>query len=238
MMAEALDEERLEPLDRSKGHTGISTALRTVFEVLYEAGEPLDFETIAARTESRVPSAVRFHARRAWLRQLEGARRGMRRRRDLVRFETTTLKPNKDLSVEQAWRPWLTSLVRQAVKRGVLLRDGSTYRPNPDRAPTIVDGDGRRRRFTREQWQVLTAEERSAGELAILPMHLRGVVPDDPTALDDLIAVVARFWAKQPVRIDRRLRQVLELASTDEARLWFINELAHRRYAKRVPREE
>jgi len=226
MTALPLEEDTLEPLDRSKGHGGISTALRTVFEVLYEAGEPLDFETIAATTWDRVPSSVQFHARRAWARQLESARR-----RD-SQFHRPRAKLRNDPSIEASWRPWLTTLIRQASYRGALLRDGSTYRPNPDRAPFVVDADGRRRRFTRELWQVLTAEERSAGELAILPMHLRGVVPDDPAALDDLLVLAVRFWEGRPTRrIKRPIRQLFELASTGSARAWLLCELARRRYA-------
>lgn len=229
MIAQAVEEEdHLEALDRSKGYGGISTAMRTVFEVLYEADEPLEFETIATKTWDRVPPPVRYHARRAWLRQKSS--RPCRRRS--CTFGTRTVKRTQDPSVEDAWRPWLTSIVRQAAYRGVLLRDGSIYRPNPDKAPIVLDADGRRRRFTRDLWKILTAEERTAGELSILPMHIRGVVPDDPAQLDDLIVLAIRFWGKQPTRrIHRPVRQLLELASTDPARRWLLCELARRRYA-------
>jgi hypothetical protein len=104
----------LEPLGRYRGGRGIDAAMKAVFDVLYEADEPFDRDTVAERTFARVHPASHYHARRA---VLPG-----RLRLGKPRSVAGTPAPS-DPSLVESWLTYIRRVMKDGARRGTLLRE-------------------------------------------------------------------------------------------------------------------
>lgn len=233
------EDSGLEPLGKYRAGRGISSTTKDVFDVLFEADEPLDVDTIATRTFARASGAAQGHARRVILRERESARR--RRRRSDPSYRER--RGHAELSLEEAWRPWIARLVQGARRWGSLLRDeNDLYRPNPDKPPRIARADGSTYRYTREAWAATTAQDRAVGDVATMRMEaerlLRGL---DKRELEHAISLAVNAFARetrseQPLAKNAaralrvRIGWLLARPTTDASRAWLLHELVRRAY--------
>lgn len=234
------DNAGLEPLGKYRASRGISSTMKDVFDVLYEAGEPLDVDTIAERTFARASGAAQGHARR-WL-----VRRRQRNRRQYQEAHPSSrdrdVHSGRQITLAESWRPWIASLVQGGERWGSLLRkDGNRYCPNPDKPPRIARPDGRLSGYTREMWEVTTAEDRAIGEVQTMRMEAERLLGGlDKQTLEHAIELAAHDFAKQgraeprATNAARALRSrigwLLQRPTTDAARAWLLEELVHRAY--------
>jgi hypothetical protein len=237
MMTEAYELEAdtvaLEPLAKPRGSRGISAAMRAVFDVLYEADMPLDIDTIAERTFELVHPAVRYHARRAYVR-----RRRLRHGANGV-------------TLEVAWRGHLGYIVGKAAVRGVLIRTGEQrrrhYAPNPARPPSVQQPDGSLIAYTRDAWTWMSESHRTIGDIQTMRMEaerlLGGLSKQELETVIEL-AILAftgntrhsrRPVDPRPLRV--RLDWLLKRPTTDASRAWLLHELVHRTYGPPISDE-
>lgn len=224
----------LEPLGRYRSRSGMSTTMRDVFDVLYEAGEDeaLDVQTIAARTFERASGAAKGHARRAILRD----RQRQRRKKDIP---IPTRPRNRDISLAEAWLMWIRRLLKDTRNRGVLLRDEhDRYRPNPAKPPRAAHVEGTTYAYTRQAWLETTRQERSIGEIHTMSMEAERYLGS--RSRDELLQVLEMFvdsvagFGKEkrrpvdPRRVRAQLRWLLERPTTDESKAWLLHELTRR----------
>jgi hypothetical protein len=223
------DNARLEPLGKYVAGRGMDSASRSIFDVLYEAGEPLDRQTIGDRTFDRASSAAQYHARRAMARQRQPRIPRTHESRSLVR----------NVPLRDDWRSWVNRLILEMARRGTLLRDEEgRYRPNPDKPPRAARVDGGVYPYTREAWLETTAEERTVGEVHTMKMQVERFLGG--RSRDELLLVLEVFvddlagFGKDkrrpldPRTVRAQLRWLLERPTTDESRAWLLNELARR----------
>lgn len=226
----------LEPLGPYKAGRGMSGTMRLVFDVLYEADEPLSPEAIAARTYERASGASRFHARRAIIRQQ--ARSRVRMNQNIYRDRASAAI---DISPSEAWPRWIKRLLRDARLRNVLVRDEhGRYAPNPEKAPEAARVDGSRYRYTRQAWLETTQQERTIGEVHTMTMEVQRLLGSRSrdellSILDVLVDELAGFGKDKPRPLSPRavksqLRWLLERPTTDESRAWLLHELTRRIY--------
>jgi hypothetical protein len=228
----------LEPLGKYRASRGISTTMRDVFDVLYEAGEPLDVDTIAERTFGRASGAAQGWARRVILR-----RRAAQRKYGAARTGRIDSGGHREsmrsVTLADAWRPWIAQLLRLSRQRGMLIRDEEDrYFPNPARSPRVARPDGTLFAYTREAWESATAEERTTGEIHTMKMEsermLGGRSHDELLqVLEIFVDNVAGFGKEKrrpvdPRRVRTQLRWLLERPTTDESRAWLAHELVRR----------
>jgi hypothetical protein len=229
----------LEPLGRRRGARGIGTPMRAVFDVLYEAGEPLDLDTLAERTFDRVDAPAHYHARRAYVRHLESHRRWAARRRG----ETPSKPPEslEGVSLRHAWRQHLVRLVERATSRGVLVRDdeGPTFKPNPAKPPRVQRPDGKVRAYTREQALGLGELEQALGDVSAMRPELNRLLAGlTDSELRQVVELAATRFAPSPSErtdprvLRSRLRWLLSRPTTDAGRAWLLAELVRRAYGE------
>jgi hypothetical protein len=217
----------LEPLGRRRGSRGIGAPMRAVLDVLYEAGEPLDVDTLAERTFGRVDATAHYHARRVYVRKL----RSDRRRRG-------SLDAIPAVSLERAWRYLIAKAVDLATGREVLIRtEGRRYAPNPVKPPRVQRPDGRVVQYTREQALGLSALEQAIGDVqAMRPELDRLLAGLDAGELRQTVELAATAFAPRsgertnPQILRARLRWLLGRPTTDAGRAWLLNELVRRAY--------
>jgi hypothetical protein len=231
----------LEPLGRKQAARGIGPSMRAVFDVLYEAGEPLDVDTIAERTFDRVDAPSHYHARRAYVRQREAHRRWDHRRRDIHTSAALSPEEISAISLADAWRFWLRKLLdNSGAGTGVLIRSGERgqrrYEPNPAKPPRVQRADGRLVRYTREEALGLSAEEKAIGDVfamrEAIGRHLGGL---SETELRQMVELAATKFAPDEGRTNvrtlrARVRWLLDRPSTDAGRAWLLRELVRRAY--------
>jgi hypothetical protein len=203
--------------------------MRVVFDVLYEAGRPLTVDEIADRAYERVHPAVLYQAKRAY-------------ERDRARERTSLRKHDSERDVDErrAWRQWLAQLLRNGVRRQIVLREGSPYdsgqrySPNPAKAPRVERTDGTVGLYTRDMWLEIIAHERAAGEIQAMSMEASRVLgPMDRDTLRQAVALAARTLVDNPIderSLRGKLRWLIERPSTDEGRAWLLTELVRRAY--------
>jgi hypothetical protein len=227
----------LDPLGRYRAGHGIDSSMRAVFDVLYEAGEPLDIDTLAERTYERVDAPSHYHARRAYVRKLE---RDRRRQQDL---RSGTYGPSEKPHVpdmRHAWRQHLQILLKQATRRGVLLRhDGPVFEPNPAKPPRVQQPDGRVRLYTREQALGLSALEQEIGDVSAMRSELNRLLTGlTEGELRQAVELAAVAFAPNPSErtdprvLRSRLRWLLSRPTTDAGRAWLLGELVRRAYGQ------
>lgn len=232
----------LEPLGRYRGGLGIGGTMRAVLDVLYEADEPLDVDAIAERTFDRVDATARYHARRAYVRQLESRRRTDRRARGGSVPESGAVGRARepDMPLAKAWRGHLVKLLAMATYRDVLLRDDEgRYSPNPLKPPRVLEPDGKARPYTRERALSLGAEEQAIGDVSAMRTEierlLRGLDHDERALLLTLAAETfapghGQRGARR--RLRARFRWLLGRPTTDAGRSWLLAELVRRAYGE------
>lgn len=226
------DDLGLEPLGPYRGGTSMSTTMRAVFDVLYEADRPLTREEIAERTFERATGAAIGHARR-WT-----ARR-RRPRSSAVQSARRLSALHEEEAFEISWSLWLGSLLKEAVRRGSLIRIADQFSPNPDKAPVATRPDGTQFAYTREAWLAESAEGRAIDEVQTMRMEadrLLGPLTQDELliavdqALRDFSGFPRRRRPVDPRTVRTRIKFLLERPTTDTARAWLLHELVRRIY--------
>jgi hypothetical protein len=96
--------------------------MRAVFDVLYEADEPFDRDTVAERTFARVHRASHYHAPRA---VLPG-----RLRPGKPRSVAGTLAPS-DPSLVESWLTYIRRVMKDGARCGMLLREDHLLAAEP-----------------------------------------------------------------------------------------------------------
>jgi hypothetical protein len=227
----------LEPLGRYRSN-GMSSTMRNIFDVLYEAGEPLSPETIAQRTYERASGASQFHARRAVLRERT-------RQRATQHLSIAEGGSKRERSVAAEWPMWIKKLLRDARTRHVLVRDeNGRYSPNPAKPPRAMHVDGTIYAYTREAWLETTQEARTTGEIHTMTMEVERFLGG--RSRDELLLVLEVFVDDlsgftrgkgkgkrrplDPRTVRSQLRWLLERPTTDESRAWLLHELVRRIY--------
>jgi hypothetical protein len=234
------EETGLEPLGKYRAARGIDTTMRSVFDVLYEADEPLDRDTIAERTFSRASGAAQGHARRVMLRTRESHRKTQAKRRGAVTRERASFASH--LSLEDAWRSWIQRLLLDSKRWGRLIRDEEgRYRPNPEKPPRAARADGTTFPYTREAWEESTARDRAVGEVQTMRMETNRLADLSREELQHAITLAVRTFEKQtggrPPRSNNasralrvRIGWLLDRPTTDAGPAWLLNELVRRAY--------
>lgn len=228
---------KLEPLGVYRASRGISSAMKAVFDVLYDANEPLDLDTIVDRTFNRVVPAVHYHARRALIRERERGRRYSEAPRRAVASGTANIARDRrkatsgggtEVSLKDAWRWYLARTMRFAARRpGSLRREDGRYSPNPLKPPMVMQPDGRRVKYTREVWAHTSERDRAIGDIQVMRMEIDRVLESaDLGRLDDHLMTALRKFAGR----NRSLRWIVERPTTDAAKAWLLGEFIRRRY--------
>ena len=229
-----------EPGHRPKRRKGMSATAQSIYDVLYEAGEPLDADTIVARTWERSTSAAQGHALRKAREQRVTERRTAARKRgeDLPSTEEISAR---DVSPRQAWARRIGNLLRWRVKQGTLLRDErGCYSPNPEHVPQAERVDGSTYPYSRKAWLETTQAARTTGEVHTMTMEVERYLGG--RSRDELLLVLEVFvdglagFGKDkrrpldPRTVRSQLRWLLERPTTDESRAWLLHELTRRIY--------
>lgn len=223
----------LEPLGRYRS-VGMSATMQSIFDVLFEAGEPLSPETIAQRTYERASGASQFHARRAVVREYA-------RKRVVPHLAIADGVSNRQMSIAKAWPMWIKKLLRDGRTRRVLLKDeNGRYAPNPAKPPRALHVDGTVYPYTRQAWLETTQRERAVGEVHTMTMQAERFLSrysrdELLQVLEELIDVLSGFGKDKPRPINPRTvrsqnRWLLERPTTDESRAWLLHEITRRIY--------
>jgi hypothetical protein len=228
----------LEPLGRRRGARGIGAPMRAVFDALYEAGEPLDVDTLAERTFDRVDATAHYHARRVYVRNLQYKRRDNRRRRGTTSSAGQGFDVTPTVSLERAWRYLVARDVDLAAGRGVLIRtEGRRFAPNPAKPPRVESPGGRTVLYTREQALGLGALEQAIGDVQAMRPELNRLLGGlDAAELRQTVELAATAFAPRsgertnPRVLRARLRWLLGRPTTDAGRAWLLMELVRRAY--------
>jgi hypothetical protein len=229
----------LEPLGRYRS-TGMSTVMRSVFDVLYEAGEPLDADTIITRTWERATSGARGYAMRRLLAQRAANDRYYTR---LGRAKRETSEADRSLALSAA-EAWTWTIRRNLGKRRrndtLLVDERGRYYPNPDKPPMAERVDGSSYRYTRKAWLETTQEARTTGEVHTMTMEAERFLghrgrDELLLVLEVLVDDLTGFGKDKRRPVDPRtirtqLRWLLERPTTDESRAWLLHELTRRIY--------
>jgi hypothetical protein len=217
-----------------------STA-QSIFDVLYEAGEPLDADTIVTRTWERATSGARGYAMRAVLAKRASNRKSMDRKRGVVDLLKDDQEIHNTLTAAEAWPLLIRKILGQRRWNGTLLVDDQgRFFPNPDKPPLAERVDGSTYRYSREAWLETTAEARATGEIHTMTMEVERFLGG--RSRDELLLVLEVFldelagFGKEkrrpldPRTVRSQLRWLLERPTTDESRAWLLHELVRRIY--------
>jgi hypothetical protein len=218
----------------------MSTTSQSIFDVLYEAGEPLDVDTIIARTWERATSGARGYAMRSLLAKQASDRRYWSNKGERLG------PPNPDRGSEsvnpaEAWRFTINRLLsKRRGNRTLLLDEHDRYYPNPAKPPRAERVDGSTYRYTREAWLETTQQARTTGEVHTMEMEVERFL--GRRSRDELLLVLEVFvddlagFGKDkrrpldPRTVRAQLRWLLERPTTDESRAWLLHELTRRIY--------
>jgi hypothetical protein len=217
----------------------MSATAQSIYDVLYEAGEPLDADTIAARTWERATSAAQGYALRKARDQRESARRyEIKRGRSSERSGPTAPLGR---TPREIWWARIRRLLGVRVRNGTLLIDAQNrYYPNPEKPPKAERVDGSTYPYTRNAWLETTQEARTAGEIHTMTMEVERFL--GRRSREELLLVLEVFvddltgFGKDkrrpldPRTIRTQLRWLLERPTTDESRAWLLHELTRRIY--------
>jgi len=227
------EEDGLEPLGRHRSGRGIDATTKAIFDVLYEADEPLHVDVLVERTFDRVHPAVHYHARRRYVRKLESDRLAKNR-------ATESDSVARNFTTEKAWWYFVKEAARQSAysRYGVLLRDGDVYRPNPEKPPRVQQADGSLVKYTRDAWLALTARDRAVGEVQTMRMETNRVFGSlTREELEHTLQLAAHDFATPRPRnsnaasnLRRRVGWLLDRPTTDAGRAWLLQELVRRIY--------
>jgi hypothetical protein len=222
---------------RRKAGGGMSSTAQSIFDVLYEAGEPLDADAIAARTWDRSTSAAQGYALRKARDQYESNRRWYSR---TVR-EPKTEGVRLSRTPREVWTSRIRKLLGQRRLNGTLLGDEQgRYSPNPEKPPIAERVDGSTYRYSREAWLETTQAARTTGEVHTMAMEVERYLGG--RSRDELLMTLELFVDEQagfgkdkrrpldPRTIRKQLRWLLERPTTDESRAWLLHELIRRIY--------
>jgi hypothetical protein len=220
--------------------SGMGPTAQSIFDVLYEAGEPLDTDTIIARTWERASSGARGYAMRAVLARRVSdnryfAKQGRQKR------ESSNADPGLTLTATGAWAQMIRRHLSKRRWNGTLLVDEQgRYYPNPDKPPVAERVDGSSYRYTRKAWLETTQQARTTGEVHTMTMEVERFLGG--RSRDELLLVLEIFvddlagFGKDkrrpldPRTVRAQLRWLLERPTTDESRAWLLHELTRRIY--------
>jgi hypothetical protein len=217
----------------------MSSTSQNIFDVLYEAGEPLEVDAIIARTWERATSGARGYAMRNLLAQREAneryyARQGRQKR------ETSDDNGGLALSPAEAWSWQIRrNLGKRRRNKTLLVDEQGRYFPNPDKPPLAERVDGSTYRYSREAWLETTQAARTTGEIHTMTMEVERFLGGRDR--DELLLVLEVFVGDlagfgrgrrplDPRTVRAQLRWLLERPTTDESRAWLLHELVRRIY--------
>jgi hypothetical protein len=237
----AVAEPGQEPSRRRKVGSGMGSTAQSVFDVLYEAGEPLDADTIITRTWERATSGARGYAMRAILAKRDRNRHWRQRSEGQSVALSDSDRESHEISAVEAWPLQIRKILGQRRWNKTLLVDEQgRYFPNPDKPPIAERVDGSSYRYSREAWLETTREARATGEVHTMTMeverYLGGRSRDELLlVLEVLVDDLASFGKDKPRPVNPRtiraqLRWLLERPTTDESRAWLLHELTRRIY--------
>jgi hypothetical protein len=214
----------------------MSTTAQSIYDVLFEAGEPLDADTIAGRTWERATSAAQGYALRKAEDQRESNRRYYARR---GRGSETSDPPARlARTPREVWSARIRKLLGQRVHGGTLLVDDhGRYYPNPEKPPIAERVDGSKYRYTREAWLETTQATRTTGEIHTMTMEVERFLGG--RSREELLVVLELFAGDlagfgktrrpfNPRTLRAELRWLLERPTTDESKAWLMHELTRR----------
>jgi hypothetical protein len=209
------------------------TTSRNIYDVLYEAGEPLDAETIAARTWDRATSAAQGHAMRA----IQAERETHIRSKAKKRGERDIAHIPLPVTPRDAWGRWMRRLLKDRKwSTTLLLTDDGKYYPNPEKPPVAERPDGTKFHYTREAWIAESQTDRVIAETHTMGMEadrLLGQLSREELLETLELFVVDLAGGHHPIHprtLRKRLRWLLERPTTDESRAWLLHELTRRIY--------
>jgi hypothetical protein len=212
---------------------------QNIYDVLYEADEPLDADTLVARTWERATSGAQGYA----LRKERDARES--RRRYDIKHGRRGESAEDDRALAQSPREIWARRIRRLLgwhKRTntLLVDDQGRFHPNPAKPPRAERVDGTTYRYTREAWLETTQRERTVGEVHTMTMQAERFLSRYSRdgllqVLEELIDVLGGFGKDKPRPINPRTvrsqnRWLLERPTTDESRAWLLHELTRRIY--------
>lgn len=219
---------------------GMGSTAQSIFDVLYEAGEPLDADTIIARTWERATSGARGYAMRALLAKRAAderyhARQGRQKR------DSSNADEGIALTAEGAWASLIRNQFGKRRWNGTLLVDEQgRWSPNPEKPPLAERVDGSTYRYSREAWLETTREARAIGEIHTMTMEVERYLgrrsrDELLLVLEVLVDDLAGFGKEKrrplnPRTIRKHLRWLLERPTTDDSRAWLLHELIRRIY--------
>jgi len=217
-----------------------STA-QSIFDVLYEAGEPLDAATIIARTWERATSGARGYAMRSLVAKRASDHRYYTRRgrqNDSALYDDAV---ESGITAADAWPFQIRKILGQRRWNKTLLVDEQgLYSPNPDKPPVAERVDGTTYRYSRQAWLEATQAARTTGEIHTMTMeverYLGGRSQDELLLVLELLVDDFAGFGKDkqrplnPRTVRSQLRWLLERPTTDESRAWLLHELTRRIY--------
>jgi hypothetical protein len=222
---------------RRKVGGGMGSTAQSVFDVLYEAGEPLDADTIITRTWERATSGARGYAMRARLAKRAADREWRQRQRQGVVLSDPVRE--NDITAAEAWPQSIRKILGQRRWNKTLLVDEhGRYFPNPDKPPLAERVDGSTYRYSRQAWLETTQVARTTGEIHTMTMeverYLGGRSREELLLVLELLVSDAAGFGKDkrrplnPRTIRKQLHWLLERPTTDESRAWLLHELTRR----------
>lgn len=237
-------EPEMESLPRG-GRRGIGSVTKMIFDVLYEAGEPLDRRTIAARSLEKAGPANTGHAYRA----------AARHRVSVRRSRGGSLKGLQKANAARDWPAYVGIQLGDLLTQGRVLRENDLYRPNPDKPPRLMvdaerwrllgveEGPDKLVPYTRDAWAVLTRHDEEVTRQQIMRMEMRqalgglsrvereaavGIVSRGLSGIDGLTDLSA--LGIDASDLHRRLKPLIARASTDDAKAFLLHALVDRAY--------
>jgi hypothetical protein len=220
----------LEPFEHYPPHQGINSAMKAILDVLYEAGEPLDFDTIAERTYEEVSGAARYHAQRRHLRDIARNRAyDTRTGRFPARGKASTTRGG---SLRASWRWYIVKLVTDGARYGTLVRSGEhgqrRFTPNHLKAPRVMLEDGSLIPYTREAWAALGKRDQVIGEVETMRMMLDQALAG--VSSEEIDAAFAAGLKRLASGKSKTLRWLIGRPESAEAKAWLLRELVRRAY--------
>ena len=206
-----------------QGSSGLS--LKTI-GILYEAGEPLTRDELAARLAAQLEPTERGYLEAWYLRLCEQQLRSVYRNRDSNRVRrsrgTKVIPP-----IQRITQRWISAVFRKA--HSVIRDSDGRYRPGPV-VPLAQTMDGQLVPFTPEARQQLTQADHDNGRTHLASIEWRDLqkrlVLTTPEALAQVASfLLRRYWlperGKRPFderQLQGECQRLLQLADTDAIR--------------------
>lgn len=226
---------------RRRARAVMGSTAQSIFDVLYEADEPLAADTIITRTWERASSGARGYAMRAVLAKRASDREFVNRQRGDVALLKDAQESDTRITSAEAWPLLIRKILGQRRWNHTLLVDEQgRYSPNPEKPPRAERVDGSSYRYSREAWLETTQAARTTGEIHTMTMEVErylGHRSHDELllVLEVLVDDLTGFGKEKPRPLNPRtirtqLRWLLERPTTDESRAWLLHELTRRIY--------